>query len=338
MKILVTGGAGFIGSNFINYILNYTDHYIINIDKLTYAGSQDSIISTDNYEFHKIDICDTKNIKAIFNECNPEAVINFAAESHVDNSIENPLKFIETNIVGVGNLLNSALHYYNKLSTDKKNIFKFLHISTDEVYGSLSINDSKFSENSAYKPSSPYAASKASSDHLVYSWYKTFGLPVIITNCSNNYGPYQYPEKLIPLMIINCIKQKKLPIYGDGSNIRDWIFVNDHCLAIINALLKGQIGESYNIGGSCEKTNNEIVKMICSIMDEKRPLPNGESYINLIEYVNDRLGHDFRYAINSDKIEKHTGWSSKSDFKENLSLTVQWYLDNEDWWMKKKGI
>ena len=335
MKILVTGGAGFIGSNFINNILNDTDHYIVNIDKLTYAGSLDSIKEGKNYEFHKIDICNNERIKDVIDNCKPSLIINFAAESHVDNSIDNPLEFINTNILGVGNLLYNSFNYYKNLSNDNRDKFKFIHISTDEVFGSLDANDDKFSENSKYFPSSPYAASKASSDHLVLSWYTTYGLPVIITNCSNNYGPYQFPEKLIPRMIINCIKENKLPIYGNGKNIRDWIFVKDHCDAIMNISLNGKIGETYNIGASCEKTNNDIVNQICLIMDKKNPRSNKASYLDLIDYVDDRLGHDFRYALNTDKIERDIGWKAKMNFEKNLELTVQWYLDNKLWWNKK---
>ena len=335
MKLLVTGGAGFIGSNFINYILMNTEHKIINIDKLTYAGCLNSIKETNNYEFYKVDICNRKYINEIINDTRPSAIINFAAESHVDNSIEKPLEFINTNIVGIGNLLYNSLNYYNNLSNHDKNNFRFLHISTDEVYGSLNVNQKIFTEENKFYPSSPYAASKASSDHLVYSWYQTYGLPILITNCSNNYGPYQYPEKLIPKMIINCIYENELPLYGNGSNIRDWIYVKDHCEAIIGLLFKGKIGETYNIGASCEKTNNDIVNKICSIMDVKKPRTNKMSYKKLITYVDDRLGHDFRYAINSKKIKDDIGWSSSYDFNTYLDKTIQWYLDNEIWWNKK---
>ena len=335
MNILVTGGAGFIGSNFINRILQNSNISVANVDKLTYAGSLDSIKMAKNYKFYKVDICDKKKIRNLINEFKPSVIVNFAAESHVDNSIKNPLDFIETNIVGVGNLLYNSLDYYNNLSVSEKQLFKFLHISTDEVFGSLKIDEKKFSEKNKYIPSSPYAASKASSDHLVYSWYKTYGLPIIITNCSNNYGPYQYPEKLIPTMIINCIEEKKLPIYGVGANIRDWIYVEDHCEAISQVLLKGSIGETYNIGASSEKTNNQIVNMICEIMDKKKPRKNKKSYKELIVHVDDRLGHDFRYAIDSKKIEREVGWKAKTDFKKALDLTVQWYIDNELWWKNK---
>ena len=254
MNILVTGGAGFIGSNFINYILNKTDFYVINIDKLTYAGSKDSIIDKKNYKFYKLDICDYNGVSSVLNKEQPNIVVNFAVESHVDKSIKKPDDFIKTNVLGVSNLLNCSLEYYNKIKNSgfDNNNFKFIHISTDEVYGSLKIDDKKFNEKNKYFPSSPYAASKASSDHLVYSWYKTYGLPTIITNCSNNYGPFQFPEKLIPFMIINCLEQKSLPLYGNGENIRDWIYVIDHCKAIVKIMQNGSIGENYNIGGSCE--------------------------------------------------------------------------------------
>ena len=337
MKILVTGGAGFIGSNFINYILEKTDFYVINIDKLTYAGSKDSIINTKNYKFYKLDICDYNGVNSVLNKEQPDIIINFAAESHVDKSIKKPDDFMKTNVLGVSNMLNCSLEYYNKCknSSFDKNNFKFIHISTDEVYGSLNINDKKFNEKNKYFPSSPYAASKASSDHLVNSWYKTYGLPTIITNCSNNYGPFQFPEKLIPLMIINCLKQKSLPIYGNGKNIRDWIYVIDHCKAILEIMLNGSIGESYNIGGSCEKTNNEIVQKICLIMDEIKPRSNNKSYSELIVYVEDRLGHDFRYAVDSSKLENDLGWKPEFNFDSNLKKTIKWYLDNVDWWTQK---
>ena len=337
MKILVTGGAGFIGSNFINYILNKTDFYVINIDKLTYAGSKDSIIDNKNYKFYKLDICDYNGVSSVLNKEQPNIVVNFAAESHVDKSIKKPDDFIKTNVLGVSNLLNCSLEYYNKIknSSIDNNNFKFIHISTDEVYGSLKIDDKKFNEKNKYFPSSPYAASKASSDHLVYSWYKTYGLPTIITNCSNNYGPFQFPEKLIPFMIINCLEQKSLPLYGNGENIRDWIYVIDHCKAIVKIMKNGSIGENYNIGGSCEKTNNEIVQKICLIMDEIKPRSNNKSYSELIVYVEDRLGHDFRYAVDSSKLENDLGWKPQFDFDSNLKKTIKWYLDNVDWWSQK---
>ena len=337
MKILVTGGAGFIGSNFINYILNKTDFDVINIDKLTYAGSKDSIIDNKNYKFYKLDICDYNGVSSVLNKEQPNIVVNFAAESHVDKSIKKPDDFIKTNVLGVSNLLNCSLEYYNKIKNSgfDNNNFKFIHISTDEVYGSLKIDDKKFNEKNKYFPSSPYAASKASSDHLVYSWYKTYGLPTIITNCSNNYGPFQFPEKLIPFMIINCLEQKSLPLYGNGENIRDWIYVIDHCKAIVKIMQNGSIGENYNIGGSCEKTNNEIVQKICLIMDEIKPRSNNKSYSELIVYVEDRLGHDFRYAVDSSKLENDLGWKPQFDFDSNLKKTIKWYLDNVDWWSQK---
>ena len=336
MKILVTGGAGFIGSNFINYILEKTEFHIVNIDKLTYAGSEDSIIQTKNYNFYKLDICDYEGISSLLDKEKPNVIINFAAESHVDKSIKRPDDFIKTNVLGVSNMLNCSLEYYNKckkLGSNKN--FKFIHISTDEVYGSLKIDDNKFNEKNKYFPSSPYAASKASSDHLVNSWHRTYGLPIIITNCSNNYGPFQFPEKLIPFMIINCLNEAKLPIYGNGENIRDWIYVIDHCKAIVKIMLNGNIGENYNIGSSCEKTNNEIVNKICLIMDEIKPRPNNKSYSELIVYVDDRLGHDFRYAVDSSKLENDLGWKPEFDFDSNLKKTIKWYLNNVDWWNQK---
>ena len=334
-NVIVTGGAGFIGSNFINYLLETTNYYIINIDKLTYASSLESIKNNENYEFIQADICDSNKIRSIINKFRPSLLINFAAESHVDNSIKKPQRFINTNIVGVGNLLQHSLVYFNNLTIKEKKDFRFIHISTDEVYGSLGINDKKFNELNRYIPSSPYSASKAASDHLVIAWYKTYGLPVLITNCSNNYGPFQFPEKLIPLMILNCIKEKKLPIYGNGKNVRDWIYVKDHCRAIYEVYQKGKIGEAYNIGANSEKTNIEIVRMICHVMDSKLPRKNNKSYLELIDHVNDRLGHDFRYAIDNTKIQEQIGWQPSITFEKGLERTINWYIHNEKWWQNK---
>ena len=331
MKILVTGGAGFIGSNFIlNHINN---HEILNYDKLTYAGNLDNLIAISNdanYSFIQGDIRDNNKITEILNTFQPEAIINFAAESHVDRSIDAPKFFIETNILGTFEILNSCLKYYQKSDKKIKEKFRFLHISTDEVYGSLD-DKGKFKETTAYNPSSPYSASKASSDHLVKSWFYTFGLPVLITNCSNNYGPFQFPEKLIPLMITNCLEHKKLPIYGDGQNIRDWIYVDDHCRGIYQVLENGRIGETYNIGGSQEVSNIKIVEKICEIMDKMKPLEGMDTYKELITFVKDRPGHDFRYAIDSTKVEKELNFYPSENINTGLTKTIAWYLDNLEW-------
>ncbi len=331
MKILVTGGAGFIGSNFI---LNYIDnHEILNYDKLTYAGNLNnfhSIKEHKNYLFIKGDIKDTKLVNKTILDFKPDAIINFAAESHVDRSIEGPQDFIETNILGTFILLKSALDYYYSLDKEKKEKFRFLHISTDEVYGTLGVIG-KFKETTSYAPTSPYSASKASSDHLVKAWYHTFGLPVLITNCSNNYGPYQFPEKLIPLMITNCLNHSNLPVYGNGKNIRDWIYVDDHCDAIFQVLSKGRLGETYNIGGNQECSNIDIIEKICSILDKIKPSEKIKSYKELITFVKDRPGHDFRYAIDSSKIEKELNFFPKENLESGLKKTINWYINNMDW-------
>ena len=331
MKILVTGGCGFIGSNFI--LKNIKCHKILNYDKLTYAGNLNNLASikkNDNYSFVKGDIKDLSKFNCVIESFKPNYIINFAAESHVDRSIDAPQDFIETNILGTFILLKSSLNYYNNLSKTDKNIFRFLHISTDEVYGSLGLKG-KFKETTSYNPSSPYSASKASSDHLVKAWYQTFGLPILITNCSNNYGPYQFPEKLIPLIIINCLENKELPIYGKGNNIRDWVYVGDHCDGIYQVLKKGIIGETYNIGGNQEMTNIDIVNNLCSILDKVKPSNKVKNYSSLITYVKDRPGHDFRYAIDSTKIERELQFFPKESLKSGLSKTVDWYINNLDW-------
>jgi len=331
MKIFITGGCGFIGSNFIIKQIDDEKNNILNYDKLTYAGNLDNLSSINNnkrYEFINGDITDFSTLKSAIFDYKPDAIINFAAESHVDRSINNPMNFVNTNIVGTATLLNiSNLYFNSKPNSD----FKFYQISTDEVYGSLG-ETGLFTEKSLYKPNSPYSASKASSDHLTRAWGKTYGLPVITTNCSNNYGPYQFPEKLIPLIITNCFDEKPLPIYGDGSNIRDWLYVNDHCDAIYSVLNKSEPQKTYNIGGNFEKTNIEIVTEICRILDKKLPRNQGESYDNLITYVEDRPAHDFRYAIDSTKIKNEIGWSPKETFKTGIKKTVNWYLDNQKWW------
>ena len=336
MKILVTGGAGFIGSNFI---LNYIEeHNLLNYDKLTYAGNLnnlDSVINHNNYSFIKGDIKDKELVNKTIFDFKPDAIINFAAESHVDRSIDTPQDFIETNILGTFNLLKSALDYYKNLDNEKETKFRFLHISTDEVYGSLG-KKNKFKETTPYNPSSPYSASKAASDHLVQAWHHTYGLPILITNCSNNYGPYQFPEKLIPLIITNCLNKKELPIYGDGLNIRDWIYVDDHCDGIIEVLKNGKIGETYNIGGNQEMTNLELVNQICNILDDIKPSKNIGSYKNLITFVKDRPGHDFRYAIDSTKIQNELNFFPKETINSGLRKTIKWYLEHEDWIKKYK--
>ena len=336
-KILVTGGSGFIGSNFIHYLINNTDYQrIINLDKLTYAGNNENLINIQQnirYKFIKGNICDRQCIKKIFQDYSPNKIVHFAAESHVDRSIDGPKDFINTNIVGTSILLEESLSYYNKLKKLSKSSFKFHHISTDEVFGSLG-EKGFFVEDSPYDPSSPYSASKASSDHLVRAWHRTFGLPVTISNCSNNYGPYQFPEKLIPLMIINCLSNKSLPVYGKGENIRDWLYVEDHCKAINLILQEGAIGDTYNIGGNNEISNINIVESICTILDKLKPSNSGKSYKQLISFVKDRPGHDFRYAINTTKIKKDLNWEPKETFDSGLIKTIKWYLENENWWKK----
>ena len=330
--LLVTGGAGFIGSCFIRRANERSDVRIINLDKLTYAGNPDSLPAIDR-TFHKLvvgDIGDAALVRHLLDEHQPVAIINFAAESHVDRSIDGPLTFVETNVQGTCRLLEEVRHYYAKLNGPAKDDFRFLHVSTDEVYGSLG-DAGLFTEETPYAPNSPYSASKAASDHFVRAWYHTYGLPTLITNCSNNYGPYQFPEKLIPLMILNAIEGKPLPVYGDGLNVRDWLFVEDHCSAIERVLDGGRIGECYNIGGNNEQTNLSIVKMICAAVDRLRPnLAHGPCE-SLITYVKDRPGHDRRYAIDASKIAHELGWKPQQDFQSGLELTIRWYLDNPTW-------
>ena len=335
MKILVTGGCGFIGSNFIHHMINNRECKIVNVDSLTYAGNIDNLSNLNqksNYEFKRLDVCDKERIYSLLKSFRPNVLVHFAAESHVDNSISNPSSFIKTNVVGTTNLLTAAQKYFNE---EKRKNFKFIHISTDEVYGSLG-KSGLFREDSPYKPSSPYSASKASSDHFVRAWNKTYGLPTIITNCSNNYGPYQYPEKLIPLIITNCIERKPLPIYGDGSNVRDWLYVEDHCKAIDLVIRNGRIGETYNIGGNNEISNLQIVKLICKALDKKIPKADNSLYENGITFVEDRLGHDFRYAIDNTKIKSTLKWEPNINFKDGIDMTVSWYVENENWWRKIK--
>ncbi|WP_108507771.1 dTDP-glucose 4,6-dehydratase [Polynucleobacter acidiphobus] len=332
--ILLTGGAGFIGGNFVLRSTTVQNSGLVNLDKLTYAGNLQtlqSISGMPNYHFYQGDISDRALVAQILERYQPEAVINFAAESHVDRSIHGPGDFIQTNIVGTFNLLESVRAYYEKLGDDQKNKFRFLHVSTDEVYGTLDQTDPPFAETNPYEPNSPYAASKAASDHLVRAWFHTYGLPVLTTNCSNNYGPYQFPEKLIPLVIHNALKGKPLPVYGDGKQIRDWLYVEDHCDAIQAVLERGRLGETYNIGGNNEKTNVSVVETICRILDQLRPRADQKSYLEQITFVKDRPGHDRRYAINASKIANELGWKPKETFESGIQKTVQWYLDHQDW-------
>ena len=332
---IVTGGSGFIGTNFIRFMLvNGFAERIINLDKLTYAGNPQNLLEYDNdkrYAFAQGDICDQELVQELFILHKPDVVVNFAAESHVDRSIDGPGDFVKTNISGTYVLLQEALRYYRSLNNDQQSRFRFHHISTDEVFGSLE-EDGFFTEETSYDPSSPYSASKAASDHLVRAWQRTYGLPVIISNCSNNYGPYHFPEKLIPLMIINCLNEKPLPVYGTGENIRDWLFVDDHCDAIHTIIEKGEIGETYNIGGNNEIQNIDIVKTICNLLDNIRPSENLKSYQELITFVKDRHGHDFRYAIDSSKLQNKLGWTPKETFEMGIRKTIDWYLDNKTWW------
>lgn len=361
MNILVTGGAGFIGSAVIRHIINNTQDKVINVDKLTYAGNLDSLESvcdSERYSFEQVDICDRTELKRLFNQYKPDAVMHLAAESHVDRSIDGPAAFIETNIVGTYTLLEATREYWAELDGDEKAAFRFHHISTDEVYGDLEGADELFTEQTAYEPSSPYSASKASSDHLVRAWLRTYGLPTIVTNCSNNYGPFHFPEKLIPLMILNALDGKPLPVYGDGRQIRDWLFVEDHARALYKVVTEGKVGETYNIGGHNEKANIEVVKTICSLLEELVPsttnpqflahysehqnrhpeLDSGsnpgdlQGYANLITYVKDRPGHDVRYAIDATKIERELGWKPQETFESGIRKTVEWYLNNKTWW------
>ena len=330
-KCLVTGGCGFIGSNYIRTVLDREeDLHVVNLDKLTYAGNIQNLdgISSNNLTIVKGDICDVDLVNSLFEKHKFDTVVHFAAESHVDRSIEGPAEFIQTNVVGTLNLLEQSRIFINKTNNDN---FRFLHDSTDEVYGSLG-DDGKFLETTPYDPSSPYSASKAGSDHLVRAWNRTFGLPTLITNCSNNYGSYQFPEKLVPLMIINCLQGNPLPVYGKGENVRDWLFVGDHCDAIHTVLAKGEMGETYNIGGNNEIKNIDVVTIICSLLDEISPRENGSSYSDLITFVKDRPGHDFRYAIDAGKIRNDLGWSPNESFETGIRKTIHWYLDNQNWW------
>lgn len=339
MKILVTGGAGFIGSAVVRLLVADQDNEVLVVDALTYAGNLDSLKTIENslgFSFVEADICDYEAMKSVINSFKPNAIMHLAAESHVDRSIDGPGAFIQTNIIGTYNLLEASRLYYNQLSGSFKDDFRFHHISTDEVYGDLHNTTDLFTETTPYSPSSPYSASKASSDHLVRAWHRTYNLPVLVTNCSNNYGPYHFPEKLIPLTIINALHGKPLPVYGNGSQIRDWLYVEDHARALQLVVKKGVIGQTYNIGGHNEQTNLRVVQTICDILDELSPptLPNLSSYRELITFVKDRPGHDIRYAIDASKIEHELGWTPQESFATGLRKTVEWYLENEWWWKR----
>jgi len=339
-KFLITGGAGFIGSALIRHIINNTNHHVINVDKLTYAGNLESlseIEGNERYSFEQIDICNAAEIKKIFGKYHPDIVIHLAASTHVDKSIDAPDEFIQTNIFGTYVLLEETRNYWSRLKNSvKKDNFRFHHVSTDEVYGDLNQSDELFTEKTSYAPSSPYSASKASSDHLVRAWHRTFKLPILITNCSNNYGPFQFPEKLIPLTILNALEGKPIPIYGDGKQVRDWLYVDDHARALLLVALSGRPGETYNIGGHNALQNIDVIKTICQILDKVQPskMESVRKYENLITFVDDRPGHDLKYAINASKIFKTLGWSPDENFNSGILKTVNWYLNNKAWWGK----
>lgn len=338
-RILVTGGAGFIGSAVVRHIIEATQDSVLVVDKLTYAGNLESLsVVADNprYSFEQVDICDRAALDRVFAQFQPDVIMHLAAESHVDRSIDGPAAFIETNVVGTYTMLEAARHYWQPLDAEKKQSFRFHHISTDEVYGDLQGTDDLFTETTPYSPSSPYSASKASSDHLVRAWLRTYGLPTLVTNCSNNYGPYHFPEKLIPLVILNAVAGKPLPVYGDGAQVRDWLYVEDHARALYQVVTEGVVGETYNIGGHNERKNIEVVHTLCDLLEELAPnKPQGvEKYRDLITYVKDRPGHDMRYAIDAGKIDRELGWRPQETFESGIRKTVSWYLNNETWWRR----
>ena len=335
LNILVTGGCGFIGSAVCRHLIGSGRYRVWNVDKLTYAGDPRSLASIDadpGYRFSQVDIADGRAVLDILREGEVDRVVHLAAESHVDRSIDSPAIFLETNVLGTFRLLDASLSYWRELTGDKKRDFRFHHVSTDEVFGDLPFGEGVFTEETSYDPSSPYSASKAASDHLVRAWHRTYGLPVVLSNCSNNYGPYHFPEKLIPLTILNALEGLPLPVYGEGANVRDWLYVDDHARALEQVMLNGRPGESYNVGGRAERTNLEVVKTICDLLDKEQPLPDGRSRRELIQFVTDRPGHDRRYAIDPTKIESELGWRAQETFESGLSKTIRWYSENEDWW------
>lgn len=332
MKILITGGAGFIGSAVIRQAIK-AGHSVVNVDCLTYAANLANLAAVANsseYTFEKVDICDQEALQHVFDTHQPDAVMHLAAESHVDRSIDGPGAFIQTNVIGTFNLLQTSRKYYEGLAKERQESFRFHHVSTDEVYGDLGVDDPAFEETTSYDPSSPYSASKAASDHLVRAWGRTYGLPIVLTNCSNNYGPFQFPEKLIPVVILKALHRQAIPVYGTGDNIRDWLYVDDHADALLLVLQKGRLGETYNIGGDNERTNLELVRTLCRLVDER--LDDGFFHANLITFVNDRPGHDRRYAVNANKLKSELGWSPSVDWDEGFKATLEWYLENENWW------
>jgi dTDP-glucose 4,6-dehydratase len=333
-RVLVTGGAGFIGSALVRHLVE-SGYEVVNLDKLTYSGNLESLRAVEDspgHSFHRADICDRAAVDRVLEEEQPDAIMHLAAETHVDRSIDGPAPFVATNVVGTFTLLEAALGYWRQLEPARRDAFRFLHVSTDEVFGQLGLDDDPFTERSPYAPSSPYSASKAAADHFARAWHVTFGLPVVLTNCSNNYGPFHFPEKLVPLTIINALEGKPLPVYGKGENVRDWLFVEDHARALELALLRGKVGESYNIGGRAEHRNLEMVEAICDLLDERRPLPDGGSRRALVTFVADRPGHDLRYALDPSKAERELGWTARESLVSGLAKTIDWFLDNEWWW------